>query len=157
MLVFTAIIRTDFNIAPAKYKEAVRSTVNNLHRSIKLSRNNADAADDLDAVKVSSATAATSDAATYKNAAYPCSEEASDDDPDSELEFAAGYKYEDTDDDDEGGIPSTGAMSLSLMRALGLEVSESADCAPLTDWTPPAHSGLQNSTRELSLLLFALK
>eukprot|EP00981_Chlorochromonas_danica_P000433 scaffold96_cov167-Ochromonas_danica.AAC.40 len=65
---------------------------------------------------------------------------------------------DDEDDDDNDGdilddngydknfVPS-GGMSLGLMRALGLDTS---NVEVKTDWKPPSHSGLNNSSRTVS-------
>jgi hypothetical protein len=86
----------------------------------------------------------------YKAYDYDDDEEEEDYDDDEE---------EEDDDNDEGALPSSN-MSLSLMKALGMDTAGVDEVA--TDWRPPSRSGLQHSARkidnclEMKLIVFVV-
>ena len=85
-------------------------------------------------------------------------------DYDEEEDYDDDYDDDDDDDDydeeeeEEGALPSSN-MSLSLMKALGMDTAGVDEVA--TDWRPPSQCGLQHSARkfdnyhEMLLIVFA--
>jgi hypothetical protein len=64
-----------------------------------------------------------------------------DDDDDGDYEYEA-----DDEDDDEAAFRNMGGMSADLMALLGIQADPNAQsAAPIDDWVPPSHAGLDNS------------
>jgi len=82
--------------------------------------------------------------ASVANKAYDYKEEEDYDDDDYDDDDDD--DYDDDEEEEEGALPSSN-MSLSLMKALGMDTAGVDEVA--TDWRPPSQSGLQHSTRKI--------
>ena len=73
-------------------------------------------------------------------------EEGDDDDDDDDEEWDSEDDEDDEEDDeDEDGTLGGMTMSAGLMRMLGMDVPDEEPVE--SDWVPPSHAGLDNSTR----------
>ena len=69
-----------------------------------------------------------------------------DDEDDDDEEWDSDEDEEDSDEDeDEDGTLGGMTMSAGLMRMLGMDVPDEEPAG--SDWVPPSHAGLDNSTR----------